>query len=132
MQPDAFVFYDRHSGTAGGVASENPDAPQLVIGSDGHDHLAGGPNNDILVAATGTQVMTGGAGADTFVFGAGPTKATITDYTPGVDTLKYNSAGPVDPAHVHVQDGNTIVNIGQDQIVLAGVTVPHDQWAHLV
>src|SRR6185312_13926668 len=104
-------------------------------GSDGHDHLAGGPNNDILVAATGTQVMTGGAGADTFVFGAGPTKATITDYTPGEDTLKYDAGQHDAPTpSVHVEDGNTIVTVGHDQIVLAGVTLPDDHWAaaHLI
>ena len=37
---DAFVFYDRHSGTAGGIDSEHPDAQQLVIGSNGADTIS--------------------------------------------------------------------------------------------
>ena len=66
MQADAFVFYDRHSGTAGGIASEDPNAPQLVIGSNGTDTLVGGPKNDVLVAGTGHQTMTGMAGCRYF------------------------------------------------------------------
>jgi peroxidase len=139
IQPDAFVFFDRHSGTAGGIASENPAAPQLVIGSPGNDTLVGGPNKDILVAGTGTQVMTGGGGADTFVFGAGPTKATITDFTPGVDKLEFDHGGKFDQRSVHIREeqGNTIVNVGNDQVVLSGVSLQqlmaqHDHWTLLV
>ena len=68
MQDDAFVFVSRHSGALGGVASENPDAPQLVIGSKGTDTLVGGPQDDTLVAAPGDQTLTGLAGSDQFVF----------------------------------------------------------------
>ena len=81
LQDDAFVFYNRHSGTAGGVASEDPEAPQLVIGSDGTDTLVGGPQGDKLVAGKGDQTMTGGGGNDQFVVGKGATRATITDFT---------------------------------------------------
>lgn len=133
IQPDAFVFYDRHSGTAGGIASEDPGAPQLVIGSPGNDKLVGGPQDDILVAGNGAQVLTGKAGADTFVFGEGPIRATITDYEPGVDKLQFDEAGRLGPRNVHVEHGDTIITVGHDQVVLADVTLPHDPWAaHLV
>ena len=75
IQKDAFAYYDRHTGTLGGVASENPNAPQLIIGSDGSDALVGGPNSAVLVAGKGNQTLTGGAGSDTFDFGKQGTNA---------------------------------------------------------
>ena len=123
LQDDAFVFYNRHSGTAGGVASEDPDAPQLVIGSNGTDTLVGGPQGDMLVAGKGHQTMTGGGGNDQFVFDKGATRATITDYEPGRDTLVFENAGTLDYRDVHInsRNGDAVVNVGNDQIVLVGV-----------
>ena len=94
LQQDAFVATDRHSGTAGPTATpENPDLPQLVIGSQGVDTLLGGPKNDVLVAATGgVQTMSGFKGADQFVLTPGA-NAVITDFTPGTDSLKFENAG---------------------------------------
>jgi hypothetical protein len=88
IQDDVFVFYNRHSGTAGGVEAEDPEAPQLVIGSKGTDTLVGGPQNDVLVAAKGHQTLTGLEGNDKFIFGQPGTDATITDFQPGHDTLE--------------------------------------------
>ena len=136
MQADAFVFYDRHSGTAGGVASEDPNAPQLVIGSNGPDTLVGGPKNDVLVAGTGQQTMTGLAGADTFVFGNGPTNALITDFKPGVDHLEFDNAANLTIRDVSItfDHGNTVIDVGNDHIVLAGVSPfqmsSHDYLVH--
>ena len=123
LQSDAFVFYDRHSGTAGGIAGEEPDAPQLVIGSPGVDTLLGGPQNDVLVAATGgVQKMTGFAGADQFVLPKG-VSAVITDFTPGTDSFIFEDLAHVNFRDVHfrVDHGNTIIQLDHDHIVLLGV-----------
>jgi peroxidase len=130
LQSDAFVFYDRHSGTAAGIAAEDPNAPQLVIGSPGADTLLGGPQNDVLVAATGgVQTMTGLAGADQFVLPKG-VNAVITDFTPGTDSLKFEGLGrdsskfgglgPVS-FHTGIDHGNTVIQVDHDHIVLLGV-----------
>jgi len=126
VQPDAFVYYDRHSGTAGGVAAGNPDAPQLVIGSPGKDTLAGGPSNDILVAAKGHQTMTGGAGDDDFLFTAHGINATVTDFQPGHDTIEFDHAGRLGYRDLHIgsDHGNAVIGIAGDRIVLQGVN-PH-------
>src|SRR5207253_1674448 len=93
-QDDAFVFTSRHSGTLGGVTSDNPEAPQLVIGSSGTDTLVGGPANDTLVAAQGHQTLTGLAGSDQFVFNVKGINATITDFQHGADKIDFtNIAG---------------------------------------
>ena len=125
MQDDAFVATERHSGTLGGVDPTGEEAAegmaQLVIGSPGKDTLTGGDLADTLVAAAGKQTMTGMDGADTFVIGEGRIRATITDFTPGVDKLEF--AGKYDQRDVHIRQdhGNTVVSVGNDQVVLTGV-----------
>ena len=127
IQDDVFVTYVRHTGLAGGVESEDPDARQLVIGSNGIDTLIGGPQGDYLFAGTGKQTMTGLGGADKFVFDLGATKAIVTDFDPHLDLLVFKHAGNLDfyDARISKSGGNTIVQIGDDKIELAGVK-PHE------
>ena len=83
IQEDVFTFYDRHTSD---VASEHPDAPQLIIGTPDHAQLLGGPQGDMLIAGTGHQTLTGGGGTDQFVF-TSDTQAVVTDFRPGQDHL---------------------------------------------
>lgn len=105
---------------------------QLVVGSPGTDTLTGGDLDDTLVAARGRMTMTGNEGADTFVIGQGRIYATITDFTLGVDKLQFENAGKLGSRDVHVRQdhGNTVVTVGDDQVVLQGVNLhqshPHD------
>ena len=125
MQSDAFVATERHSGTLGGVDPTGEEAAdgmaQLVVGSAGKDTLTGGDLDDTLVAARGHMTMTGGDGADTFVIGEG--RATITDFTPGVDELEFDHAGKFDQRDLHIrqEQGNTVVSVGNDRVVLTDV-----------
>jgi peroxidase len=64
MQDDALVFASRN---AAGSEPENPEAPQLVIGTTGSSALAAGRQDDTVVAAQGHQVMSGLTGNDQFV-----------------------------------------------------------------
>jgi peroxidase len=124
LQQDAFVATERHSGTAGPIpAADNPDGPQLVIGSQGVDTLLGGPKNDVLVAATGgVQTMSGFNGADQFVLPQG-VNAVITDFTPGTDSFKLEGVSHVNLRSVHLvaDHGNTIIEGNHDHVVLLGV-----------
>ncbi len=124
IQDDVFVSFDRHSGSKGGIDAENPDAPQLVIGSKGFDTLIGGAQGDVLVAATGgVQTMTGLQGADQFVFGHG-TNAVITDFKPGQDKIVSDDAGSLGFHDVHIKadHSNTVVEANGNHIVLTGVS----------
>ena len=131
IQDDVFVTYVRHTGLAGGVESEDPEARQLVIGSNGIDTLIGGPQGDYLFAGTGKQTMTGLGGADKFVFDLGTTKAIITDFDPDLDLLLFKHAGNLDFHDAKIskgqgsESGSTIVQIGDDKIELVGVK-PHE------
>ncbi|KAB1073235.1 peroxidase family protein [Methylobacterium planeticum] len=92
LQDDVFTFYDRHES---GVASEDPDAPQLVIGTNGDALVVGGQTGDMLIAGTGHQTLTGGAGSDQFVFTAN-TRAVVTDFQPGQDHLVFQGEAGVE------------------------------------
>jgi Ca2+-binding RTX toxin-like protein len=131
IQDDVFVTYVRHTGVAGGVESEDPEARQIVIGSDGNDTLTGGPQGDYLFAGTGKQTMTGNDGADRFVFDFGSTKARITDFDPDIDLLVFKNADRLDFRDVKIwgDHGNTVVQVGDDRIELTGVR-PHELTKH--
>jgi Ca2+-binding RTX toxin-like protein len=130
MQGDAFVATERHSGTLGGVDPTGKDAAdgmaQLVVGSPGKDALKGGVLDDTLVAARGHMTMTGGDGADTFVFnldyikGRGNT-ATITDYDPKEDKLQLLNTEFVDVQKLSDHHGGTLLQVGGETIDLLGV-----------
>ena len=68
MQADAFLTADRH---ASDVKADDPNAPQLIIGTPARDNIQGGPADDTLVASGNVQSVTGGGGNDTFVFDFG-------------------------------------------------------------
>lgn len=123
IQDDVFVFADRHGGTASGIGSEHPDAPQLVIGSKGTDVLVGGALGDTLVAGTGRETMTGGAGDDDFVFDGRGHRATITDFRPGHDKIELDGVGArgFHDLHITRQDGHAVIEVAGNHIDLPGV-----------
>lgn len=124
IQDDVFVSYERVSGLAGGVVAEDTSHNLLVVGSDGWDTLIGGTADDYLFAGTGTQVLTGGEGADRFVFQPGRTNAHITDFEPSVDIIEIEFDHRLGWNDVHIRGdrhGNSIVMVGDDRIELTGV-----------
>ncbi|MCW2240316.1 peroxidase family protein [Azospirillum canadense] len=120
VQNDVFTFYDRHTPD---TRSEQPDAPQLLIGTETSDRLVGGSAGDALVAGQDRQTMTGNGGRDVFVFTAPDQDATITDFTPRQDTLEFDNAGDLrfGDARIRAQDGGTVVEIGGHRIDMPGV-----------
>jgi hypothetical protein len=119
IQDDVFVFYERRGS---GIEPEHADMPQLVVGSDSRDALAGGPQGDILVAGQGRQTLTGGEGDDRFVFAA-PGRATITDFRPGHDMVEFGraSGGSFADFDIRGRHGHTVVRLGEYRVDLPDV-----------
>ena len=134
IQADAFVHAERRSGLKGGGVMQDPLSPQLVVGSDGGDSLIGGAKNDQLVAGTGRQFLTGGAGADTFIFAKAGISADITDFQVGLDRLQFEGLSPAPgPGGLQVinEAGHAALLIGTDKISLLGVSVNQFQLGDL-
>jgi peroxidase len=121
MQADAFLTAERH---ASDVKAEDPDAPQLIIGTTARDNIQGGPADDTLVASGNVNSVTGGGGNDTFVFDFGTqTSVTVHDFHAG-DLLEIHGVNPgtnFSAVHVTSNPAMTLVDIGQDHIKLLGV-----------
>ena len=71
-----------------------------LLGASGADTLVGGAGNDTIRGGNGKDLLTGGDGADSFVFasaaeaGAGISRDTITDFTPGLDKIDLSAFMP--------------------------------------
>jgi hypothetical protein len=65
------------------------------------------------------------------VFDRGATKATITDFEPGIDKIVFEHAGRLEWHDVKLKSlyGNTIMFVGDDQIELIDVR-PHEVSKH--
>ena len=134
MQSDAFVFYERRSGQAGGGAIQNPAAPQLVVGSDGGDTLVGGTKSDLLVAGTGRQTMTGAAGGDTFILSAKGIDAVITDFKAGQDKIQFENLGQPSKAGLRIstENGSAVITFAGTKVWLLGVKASQIKLSDLV
>lgn len=66
------------------VSAYGNDRPYVLIGSGGDlSSLTGGQQNDVLIPAPGKSTLTGGAGADLFLFRSFDSgRATLADFTP--------------------------------------------------
>ena len=121
MQADAFLTTERHTSS---VAAENPNDPQLIIGTTARDNIQGGPADDTLVASGNVQSVTGGGGDDTFAFEFGTQiSVTVHDFHAG-DLLEIHGVDPAinfSAVQVTSNPAMTLVDIGQDHIKLLGV-----------
>lgn len=124
------------------VGADTPDGPSslmtgFVFAEQGTAIVNGTPGNDVLHATSANDVLTGGAGADQFVF-APETKSSsdiITDFTPGQDHIDLRSfSGLVDSANVDnwlaanamqsaANPSDVMVTIGNDVLTLRNVAL---------
>jgi len=94
---DRLAGYDRADVIKGNNGSDvllgNKGSDQL-LGGNGKDKLNGGKGHDTLNGQLGNDILTGGSKGDTFVFdttlNAKTNVDTVTDMTPGSDTIDLN------------------------------------------
>jgi Ca2+-binding RTX toxin-like protein len=83
----------------------------LLEGAGGNDTITGGSGNDDLTGGVNSDNVTGGAGNDRFIYTAINHRIdTITDFTPGQDTLVFSASG--------FGGGLTVGTLGATQFVL--------------
>ncbi|WP_347312607.1 S8 family serine peptidase [Defluviimonas sp. SAOS-178_SWC] len=112
------------------TAQNDGNARDIVFGMGGNDTIDGGGGDDWLNGGADSDVLTGGVGADSFVFLAGYGQDLITDFTDNVDTLVLDDAlwggglsvDQVIATYGSVAGGNTVFNFGSGDIVtLTGI-----------
>jgi Ca2+-binding RTX toxin-like protein len=90
----------------------------ILIGSAGDDFLFGGEGNDVLIGGGGNDTIDGGAGDDVeiqdFVAGA------MTDDRIDVSGRGFSFEWLM--AHASDVNGNTVLDLGDHQITLRGVS----------
>jgi VCBS repeat-containing protein len=125
-----------------GAESDDPSnfavANQFVFNEteQGPVVVSGTPGNDVIHATAANDIMTGGAGADQFVFApqSTPNSDTITDFKPGEDHIDLRLFSEIDSAnidrwletHSAQSNGNpadVIITIGNDALTLKNVAL---------
>ncbi len=80
---------DRIFGDAGNDTLDGGSGDDALFGGAGDDDITGGDGQDQIEGGSGNDTMTGGADRDLFLFREGSGDDVITDYEPGVDTLRF-------------------------------------------
>ncbi len=99
----------------------------VLIGGDGNDVLLGGAGDDVLIGGDGDDVLDGGDGDDVIIGGAGD-DIEINGFVAGAGTEDRLDLSAFDVsfewlmAHASDVDGNTVLDLGGQQITLRGVS----------
>jgi Ca2+-binding RTX toxin-like protein len=110
----------------------------IITGSDidnslksgsGNDKIDGGAGNDTLNGGAGNDTLSGGLGSDKFIFDVGFGNDIITDFTHGVDELKFYDANgnlltSTDVSETQNEDGDAVLTVSDgSSVTLTGVSV---------
>jgi Ca2+-binding RTX toxin-like protein len=100
-----------------GLTLDGGDGSDVLIGSDGDDILLGGAGDDVLIGGLGNDIIDGGDGDDIEIQGfvAGASTDDRIDLTDRGFSFEWLMA------HTSEVDGNTILDLGDQQITLIGV-----------
>ena len=95
---DAGVSVSLVTGLGSGGHAEGDELTGIarLFGSSHADDLTGDSGENIFDAGAGNDTLTGGAGADTFVFRPGHGSDTITDFQDGIDFLVFTGSSFID------------------------------------
>ena len=87
--------HDTLKGNTGADILKGGFGRDRLLGGRGDDTLKGGAHRDRLNGQAGDDTLTGGGGPDRFVFAEGGGHDTITDFTDGVDAIRFAGFGEV-------------------------------------
>lgn len=107
------------SGVAAGaimLTLDGGDGNDILIGSDGDDVLIGGNGDDVLIGGLGNDIIIGGPGDDFEIQG-------FTSSQDVLDLRAFNTQFDALMANATEEDGDVILNLGDQQITLRGVSM---------
>ena len=93
------------------LIEDGGDGDDILIGSPSDDELRGGPGDDVLLGNGGNDILDGGPGDNVILQGANPAASPNTE--------KQNWLA----AHVHVANGQTVLDVGGKERTLPGVSL---------
>ena len=118
------------SGVAAGAMQLTLDGGEgndILVGGAGNDTLLGGAGDDVLIGGPGIDILDGGEGDDT-ILDEGAASLEVANFLAGEgteDRIDLSGLG-VDfewlMAHASETDGNTVLDLGDHQITLRGVS----------
>jgi Ca2+-binding RTX toxin-like protein len=114
------------SGGAIALTLDGGDGNDILLGGDGNDVLLGGAGDDVLIGGPGTDALDGGAGDD-LVLDEG-FNAVVNNFVAGAgteDRIDLSGQGISFEwlmAHASDVDGNTVLDLGDHQLTLTGVS----------
>ena len=118
------------SGVSAGAMAltlDGGDGDDILIGGAGNDILLGGDGDDVLIGNDGDDVLDGGAGDDIIIGGAG-NDIEIQGFSVGagsddrIDVSAFGVNFEWLMAHASDVDGNVVLDFGDQQITLRGVS----------
>lgn len=108
-------------GNSGNNILHGYNGNDILFGGAGNDILYGDAQNDTLIGGTGNDTLYGGIGDDTYLFSQGDGIDSINDETGKQDAILLDSTVSKDNIAIYSQNGNMIIdygeNIGVDRVV---------------
>ncbi|MEM8853401.1 MAG: calcium-binding protein [Pseudomonadota bacterium] len=121
---DGDDFY-KAAGRGSARSIEGGDGNDTLRGANAADTLQGEDGDDIIIGGRGDDLLIAGAGADRLLFQPGDGNDTVEGFsTDEGDTLFLKAHGFESLADLHAQisiiDRNTVIDLGDDSILLVG------------
>ncbi|KZL00165.1 Serralysin [Pseudovibrio sp. Ad5] len=120
---DGGVGNDRLYGGKGDDNLLGGNGNDRLDGGIGNDELDGGKGSDLLTGGVGDDILSGGKGKDTFIFAANSGDDRITDFSSGLDVIKFikNSVTSLEELTILASEDGALISYQGGSIVLSDI-----------